>query len=120
MPQTLFIGLMSGTSTDGVDAVLADFSRPGRPAILAAASLPMPAALREEFLALNIPGPDELARAALAGNALAELDKQLARVVERAHGPPGDLVARDAIAKIKRRQIDASGQGRSSGRSDCC
>ncbi len=73
MPQTLFIGLMSGTSTDGVDAVLADFSEPGQPAILASAALPMPAALRAEFLALNIAGSNELARAALAGNALAEL-----------------------------------------------
>jgi anhydro-N-acetylmuramic acid kinase len=73
MPQTLFIGLMSGTSTDGVDAVLADFSTPGRPSILASSSLPMPELLRREFLALNIPGADELARSCLAGNALAEL-----------------------------------------------
>jgi len=70
--ELLFIGLMSGTSTDGVDAVLADFSR-SRPRILAQASQTMPDALREEFLALNRPGPDELARAALAGNALARL-----------------------------------------------
>lgn len=73
MPPTLFIGLMSGTSTDGVDAVLADFSQPRAPAILASSSLAMPPDLREEFLALNIAGPNELARAALAGNALAEL-----------------------------------------------
>ncbi|HTM79119.1 MAG TPA: anhydro-N-acetylmuramic acid kinase [Devosia sp.] len=73
MPQTLFIGLMSGTSTDGVDAVLADFLQPSAPVILASASLAMPATLREEFLALNIAGPNELTRAALAGNALAEL-----------------------------------------------
>ncbi|RTZ39941.1 anhydro-N-acetylmuramic acid kinase [Candidimonas sp. SYP-B2681] len=73
MPQTLFIGLMSGTSTDGVDAVLADFSTPDRPCILASSSLAMPDALRREFLALNITGPDELLRSSLAGNALAEL-----------------------------------------------
>lgn len=73
MASSLFIGLMSGTSTDGVDGVLADFSSSGRPRSLASVSLPMPAGLREEFLALNLTGANELARAALAGNALAEL-----------------------------------------------
>ncbi|MCC2597030.1 anhydro-N-acetylmuramic acid kinase [Pusillimonas sp. MFBS29] len=73
---SLYIGLMSGTSTDGVDAVLADFAASDRPAILGSISLPMPRALREEFLALNMPGPNELERAALAGNALAELYAQ--------------------------------------------
>ncbi|NYT43998.1 anhydro-N-acetylmuramic acid kinase [Alcaligenaceae bacterium] len=73
MPNMLYAGLMSGTSTDGVDAVLADFSRPAQPAVHAAVSLPMPAPLRAELLALNITGPDELTRSALAANALAEL-----------------------------------------------
>lgn len=73
MSASLFIGLMSGTSIDGVDAVLAGFSPTGGPALLTSASLSMPEDLRQEFLALNIPGHDELRRAALAGNALAEL-----------------------------------------------
>jgi anhydro-N-acetylmuramic acid kinase len=64
---------MSGTSIDGVDAVLAEFSSDGRPVLHALASLSMPEELRQEFLALNIPGHDELRRAALAGNALAQL-----------------------------------------------
>jgi anhydro-N-acetylmuramic acid kinase len=72
----LFIGLMSGTSTDGVDGVLARIGGDTPPEMLAEASLPMPPALREEFLALNRPGDNELERAALAGNALAELYAQ--------------------------------------------
>lgn len=76
MPNALYIGLMSGTSTDGVDAVLADFSTPRQPGLLGSISLPMPQRLRQEFLALNISGEDELVRAALAGNALAELYAQ--------------------------------------------
>jgi len=73
LTSSLYIGLMSGTSTDGVDAVLADLRDPHQPVLLANASLPMPDALRREFLALNTSGADELRRAALAGNALARL-----------------------------------------------
>ncbi len=67
---------MSGTSTDGVDAVLADLSDLTRPQIKAHVSLPMPDLLRQEFLALNIAGDDELKRAAIAGNTLARLYAQ--------------------------------------------
>jgi anhydro-N-acetylmuramic acid kinase len=65
----LYIGLMSGTSLDGVDAVLADFGG-ARARVLGHTSAPFPAALRDELLALNTPGNDELHRAALAANAL--------------------------------------------------
>jgi anhydro-N-acetylmuramic acid kinase len=66
----LFIGLMSGTSLDGVDGVLADFSGGGI-AVRGHAAVPFPAALRAELMALNTPGDNELHRAALAGNGLA-------------------------------------------------
>ena len=68
----IFIGLMSGTSLDGVDGVLVDCSS-GTPRHLADAHQTFDSALREELLALNTPGTNELARAALAGNALAEM-----------------------------------------------
>ncbi len=61
---------MSGTSLDGVDAVLADFGGP-RLRILASSHVAFDAVLRAELLALNTPGDNELERAALAGNALA-------------------------------------------------
>ena len=70
----LYIGLMSGTSLDGVDGVLAQLGEaPTQPKVLASAHIPMPQALRQEFLALICAGHDELHRGALAANALVGL-----------------------------------------------
>ncbi|GAB4218173.1 MAG: anhydro-N-acetylmuramic acid kinase [Rhodoferax sp.] len=65
----LYIGLMSGTSLDGIDGVLTDLQG-GHNRVLASASTPMPPALRATLLALNQPGPNELHTSALAANAL--------------------------------------------------
>lgn len=70
-----FIGLMSGTSLDAVDAALLELApeRTAQPIRTAAfASRPLEADLRHEFIALQTPGPDELARAAVAANRLAD------------------------------------------------
>lgn len=69
----LYIGLMSGTSTDGVDGLLLDVQAPQNRAVLAFSSAPFTAELRQAFLALNQSGSHELHRAALAGNALAAM-----------------------------------------------
>ena len=60
---------MSGTSLDGVDGVLVDFSGE-QLRVLHHASAPFSSNLRTELLALNSAGANELHRAALAGNAL--------------------------------------------------
>ena len=68
----LYIGLMSGTSLDGADGVLVDFSC-SKPRVLASATESFSSDFRAELLALNSPSHNELHRAALAANQLAEV-----------------------------------------------
>lgn len=68
--MTLYIGLMSGTSLDGVDGALVEFGT-GEVRTLSAAYVPFPAALRAELMALQSAGHNEIEREALAANALA-------------------------------------------------
>lgn len=69
-PPLLYIGLMSGTSLDGVDGVLARFAADGAAQTLASAYIPFPAELRAELMALQAAGHDEIHREAQAANAL--------------------------------------------------
>ena len=71
MSAAIYIGLMSGTSLDGVDAVLADLSGT-MPVLLASAHVPFDPPLQRKLLALNSRGADEIERAARAGNELAQ------------------------------------------------
>ena len=87
----LYIGLMSGTSLDGVDGVLADFSHE-KMAIIGHASAPLAPDLRAEMLALNTPGPNELHRAALAGNALARSYAEVVRTLLQCSGVSASAV----------------------------
>ena len=71
-----FIGLMSGTSLDGADGVLVDFSG-DKLRVMATASAPFDENFRTELLTLNAPAPNELHRAALAGSQLAAVYAQV-------------------------------------------
>ena len=72
----LYIGLMSGTSLDAVDGVLADFSA-AKPRVLAIATQAFTGDFRAELLALNSPSDNELHRSALAANQLAVIYSQV-------------------------------------------
>lgn len=70
MAASAYIGLMSGTSLDGVDGVLVDFSS-ATMHTLTSAHVPFPAALRVDLMALQSSGYDEIEREAHAANLLA-------------------------------------------------
>jgi anhydro-N-acetylmuramic acid kinase len=97
-----FIGLMSGTSLDGVDGVLVDFSGPN-PRLLASASEPFPEVFRAELLTLNTPTHNELHRAALAANQLAALYARVVRALL-------EQAAAQGISAAQIRAIGAHGQ----------
>jgi anhydro-N-acetylmuramic acid kinase len=83
---------MSGTSLDGIDAVVAEFG--AKLELLASTHIAFPSDLRRELLALQSAGGDELVRAARAANALADLYVHALRSVCRA----ADISEHDVVA----------------------
>src|SRR3990167_2871297 len=84
MTKELYIGLISGTSADGIDAVLVDFSQ-HQPRMIASHYAAYPPTLRAEILALYEQGENEIQR-------LGELDVSLGQAF--AHPPPPPLFSR--------------------------
>ena len=133
-----YIGLMSGTSLDGVDGVLTTFS--GQQQM---ATVPFPAALKHELMALQSAGPNEIHREAMAANALVALyaacvhallhSARISAAQVRAIGAHGqtirhlpasgytrqinnpallaELTGIDVIADFRSRDVAAGGQG---------
>jgi anhydro-N-acetylmuramic acid kinase len=137
----LYIGVMSGTSLDGLDIALID--QQAAPRLLATRYVAMPDGLRADLLALCSSGPDEIARSALAENTWVGLaaegirsllaEQRLAPEAIRAIGSHGQTVRHEpargftvqidnpallaeltgisVVGDFRRRDVAAGGQG---------
>jgi anhydro-N-acetylmuramic acid kinase len=98
---------MSGTSLDGVDGVLVDFSG-AQPRVLGHHAMPFAPALKQELLALNTPAENELHRAALAANGLVRVYAQTVQaLLVDTHVTPRDVRAIGAHGQTVRHQPGA-------------
>ena len=101
----LFIGLMSGTSLDGIDAVLAKIEASGKATILEALSLPFEPQLRKALWDLQSPGANEIHRENQAANALAlAYAKAVDQLLKKADLTPREIAAIGAHGQTIRHQ----------------
>jgi anhydro-N-acetylmuramic acid kinase len=88
------IGLISGTSIDGIDAALVEISGTGRDlavALLAGATYPYPTALRSQILAVCEGAALSIAELAALDDAIAQQFAQAAQQIQQGH-PTADLI----------------------------
>ncbi len=95
--SALYIGVMTGTSLDGLDAVLADFSAP-QPRVVTSVALGYPTGLKAEMLALQAgsggQGVNELHRSRVAAIELSQLHSAaVAQLLAKAQLSAVDIAA---------------------------
>ncbi|MGB0360055.1 MAG: anhydro-N-acetylmuramic acid kinase, partial [Endozoicomonas sp.] len=90
MPD-IYVGLMSGTSLDAMDAVAVKFDK-DQPMILATHTLPWPPALRSKIQQLCQPGDNEIELMAEADLAIARVSAEAVITVLRKASIPFDQI----------------------------
>jgi anhydro-N-acetylmuramic acid kinase len=104
-PHSFYIGLMSGTSLDGIDAVLAKIGPDGEASAVEAISTPFSPELRKALSELQSPGLNELHREKQAGNTLAlAYADAIDRLLKKAKLQPSDIAAIGAHGQTIRHQ----------------
>ena len=104
-PHSLYIGLMSGTSLDGIDAVLAKIGPNGETSAQAAVSAPFSPELRQTLFDLQTPGANELHRERQAGIALAlAYAEVVSQLLKKENLKPSDITAIGAHGQTIRHQ----------------
>ncbi|MDH5408025.1 MAG: anhydro-N-acetylmuramic acid kinase [Gammaproteobacteria bacterium] len=88
-----YIGLISGTSMDAIDAVLVDFAT-GKPELIASYSHPLTDLICEELTVLHRPGNNEIEQMAMLDVQLGRLFAQASlNLISQANCEPKDIVA---------------------------
>lgn len=106
--KNYYIGIMSGTSMDGIDAVLAEISDDGQTSVLCHKDVPFEESLKNTYLDLQSPSQNELHKEALAANHLAQhYHLVCAAILQEAKLQPSDISAIGAHGQTIRHQPQA-------------
>ena len=103
--KNYYIGIMSGTSMDGIDAVLAEISDDGQTAVLCHKDVPFEKNLKNTYFDLQAPSDNELHKEALAANHLAQhYHLACTAILQEAKLQPSDITAIGAHGQTIRHQ----------------
>lgn len=103
--KNYYIGIMSGTSMDGIDAVLAEISDDGQTAVLCHKDVPFEKNLKNTYFDLQAPSDNELHKEALAANHLAQhYHLACTAILQEAKLQPSDISAIGAHGQTIRHQ----------------